>query len=596
MFGRMRVFLAAALIVALAFPAAVSAEARPRGGTRLAPAAEEPFLGFEAADVPGNDSQASAEALNTSNTLVSGSLSDTDDQDVYFVDLTAGQKLAVWMSANAADDFDLYLATPVTGEAPIAASENDAFPEAFTVVAPATGRYYVYVTALAGVGGYSMRAKIESPNPDEEVPGIALPASGSTASLNPYGDQDDFYAVDLTEGQKFSAKLTGAAGTDFNLWLYPPETTMTVASPVVWGSHHAIYPESFTYVVPATGTYYLDVEAKYGSGSYTLSHKTATATADDDIAGLPLPASPLAGWLDSYGDSDDVFGVAIGAGESLRFKLTGPATADYDVYVFGPDAPSVFAAEPDFPTATEPPSETSNESGLFTPSAEATYYVDMYSAFGSGSYSFSYSVGEQSVLKFAGPTVIPFGGVASFSGSLTETDTTPRAGEQVRFQRRPYGSSTWTTVATASVDASGAYSFSAKPAIRTDYRAYFDGEPGEKLSYASSMVTVKPRVSVSRPWAPTSVRRGTSFLTAGYVKPRQSSGSKTIRVYAQRYESGKWVTRRVYTAANSNYSTYSRYKTLMSLPSSGRWRLIAISRENSKNAYSKSSYRYLSVR
>ena len=65
---------------------------------------------------------------------------------------------------------------------------------------------------------------------DDDVPGATLPASPFNDTVDSSTDTDDVYQVPLTAGQSITVNMTGAGGTNFNLYLYKPGTP-TVASP-----------------------------------------------------------------------------------------------------------------------------------------------------------------------------------------------------------------------------------------------------------------------------------------------------------------------------------------------------------------------------
>lgn len=62
--------------------------------------------------------------------------------------------------------------------------------------------------------------------------------------------------------------------------------------------------------------------------------------ADDDIPGIPLPASPFTGWLNAT-DIDDVYSVYLGVGETLSVSITAPASTYMDIFLYQPGSTSV---------------------------------------------------------------------------------------------------------------------------------------------------------------------------------------------------------------------------------------------------------------
>jgi len=109
---------------------------------------------------------------------------------------------------------------------------------------------------------------------DDDIPGVAL-SSTVSGSLNNSTDKDDVFRVTLKKGEKISLNLTGATGTDFDLYLYGSNaTTVKINEDMVAHSEKAgSSTESITYTAPSAGTYYVDVYSYSGSGSYTLTSK-----------------------------------------------------------------------------------------------------------------------------------------------------------------------------------------------------------------------------------------------------------------------------------------------------------------------------------
>lgn len=415
-------------------------------------------------------------------------------------------------------------------------------------------------------------------------------------TLDAQTDRWDTFFITLAAGQKLSVTMTAAdPNVDFDMYLYSEAATST-ASDDIWSSFLPFYPESFTYVANVPGTYYLGVYAASeapASSSYTINRYLEAAEADDEIPGVTLPSSPVTGTLDRYRDQDDVYQTHLDAGESIRLSTSGPQTADFDLYLYGPSATSVFTSTP----SLESTGDTSIERGVYTAPRSGFYYVDMYSAFGKGPYTLYHETGVLSTMSFSGPTTIKYGATAVLKGSLKDIGGVPRAGQTVTLQAKAYNASTWSTAATASVDASGNFVFRKKPPVTTYYRALFDNDAENLISMTSASVKVKPAASVSVPYLARYVRRGVAFTSYGFLKPRHSAGARNVKLYFQRKESGRYVTRRIVSATNVTYtSTTTKYRARLSLPNRGSWRVRAVYPTTSKCNYTTSGYRSFYVR
>ena len=71
------------------------------------------------------------------------------------------------------------------------------------------------------------------------------------------------------------------------------------------------------------------------------------------------------------------------------------------------------------------------------------------------------------------------------------------------------------------------------------------------------------------------MRAGTTFSAWSYLKPRFPAGAKTVKVKLYRYKSGKRNYIRTYSAVNSDYSSYIKYKARIRLTTKAKYRFKA---------------------
>jgi hypothetical protein len=205
---------------------------------------------------------------------VTGTLDISHQSDFYYLDLAAGQCITLYLEGDPGTDFDLGLLDSDTTL--VAASVATDYPEliAYKIPTSGAGTHYVWVNWYSGAGEYSLKYGIDN---DSQLPGTTLrfPATPVGGMLDSDTDLFDSYSVYLYAGQTFTAVLDGAAGSDFDLELYPPGTTSHLAVwPVAdtWAS--AAYPDTLTYVAPTTGTYYLVARTwlDTGTGWYRFTY------------------------------------------------------------------------------------------------------------------------------------------------------------------------------------------------------------------------------------------------------------------------------------------------------------------------------------
>lgn len=336
-------------------------------------------------DIPGT---------GISSSPVTGTLVPSDTSDVYRVRLEAGQGLHLSLTGDASTDFSVNIfdptATSVSATLPIAGDASGAYPRTTDATVPVAGDYYIQIERLSGSGAYTLSWSITNPppGPDDEIPGVVLPPSPVAGSLDRVTDQRDVYRVHLMPGDALNVSVAGVAGTDFDLYLFPPGTANVATGRSVASAKLASYPDRLAYGSPVEGDYYLDVRAFSGAGPYALTW-SVTHDTNAEIPGAALPASPVYDSLSSVTDERDVFSLDLQAGQLLDLSLTGGAANDYDLRLFGPSATSVRTDSPLASALTKTYPETIRS--LVVP-ATGAYYVEVRRVSGSGGYSLGWSV------------------------------------------------------------------------------------------------------------------------------------------------------------------------------------------------------------
>jgi hypothetical protein len=109
---------------------------------------------------------------------------------------------------------------------------------------------------------------------DDNIPNATLLTWGlaTKGDKNFRTDTDDVYQFDLKKGQPVQLRLTGSAGTDFDMYLFPP-TALNINDDqeVAASEHPATSSESINYTAAADGTHYVDVATWDTDGQYTLT-------------------------------------------------------------------------------------------------------------------------------------------------------------------------------------------------------------------------------------------------------------------------------------------------------------------------------------
>jgi subtilisin family serine protease/fibronectin type 3 domain-containing protein len=113
-------------------------------------------------------------------------------------------------------------------------------------------------------------------SPDNDVPGVPFPGWGKSVHGELDGtyftDLDDVYSVYLKTNQKLRVWMTSSDPTDFDLYVFGPntETVNDISYMLAASESYYTSDEFIEFVAPADGTYYIDAFGYQGTGSYDL--------------------------------------------------------------------------------------------------------------------------------------------------------------------------------------------------------------------------------------------------------------------------------------------------------------------------------------
>jgi beta propeller repeat protein len=191
-----------------------------------------------------------------------------------------------------------------------------------------------------------------------------------------------------------------------------------------------------------------------------------------------------------------------------------------------------------------------------------------------------------------------YGSTAIVNGTLIGGPGIPLTGKTVGLQiADEYGWVSDPTIPPTLSGPNGVFAFGKIGIQRnTTVRAVYR-EPGDGgyMTGAGDPITILVRASISKPSGPSKVKRYGKFTTACDLKPHHTAGSGAITVKCYRRIGGKYKLRKTVTAYASDYSTYSRYSARFSLPTKGRWKIVA-THADSDHAASASTARYVTVK
>ncbi|MBI5232075.1 MAG: multicopper oxidase domain-containing protein [Coriobacteriales bacterium] len=195
----------------------------------------------------------------------------------------------------------------------------------------------------------------------------------------------------------------------------------------------------------------------------------------------------------------------------------------------------------------------------------------------------------------ADATEVDYDGGTTIRGKLKDVSGVGIAGKTVVLQRSINSGATWSHVATNTSQSNGNLTRAVTNiTTKTRYRWVFAGDATNTAKTSASQI-VTPRVVLSTPIAPDSVKRGAEFTAYGYLRPKHyPSGS--VKIYTYRFENGNWVYKgQINTTLYWNDSTRDKWQAKFSLPSTGSWRLRAYMAADAEHAATFSGNKSLTV-
>ncbi|RXJ02246.1 hypothetical protein DS745_07610 [Anaerobacillus alkaliphilus] len=136
-----------------------------------------------------------------------------------------------------------------------------------------------YVSSLEGlvssskvVSAYNS-LKANASQVKHDIPGIPVESEIIEGQLDNNNNSDDVYSIMLNKGQKLQLSLTGDTGTDFDLYLFNPQSKTVHLSEgiIAYSENPNTSNEKITFIAKENGLYFINIFAYSGTGNYTLS-------------------------------------------------------------------------------------------------------------------------------------------------------------------------------------------------------------------------------------------------------------------------------------------------------------------------------------
>ncbi|HEY5386783.1 MAG TPA: M23 family metallopeptidase [Thermoleophilia bacterium] len=207
---------------------------------------------------------------------------------------------------------------------------------------------------------------------------------------------------------------------------------------------------------------------------------------------------------------------------------------------------------------------------------------------------------QPALVAEANPVTPAWGTAARLSATLTNAAAKPFKGARIVLQRLTTDAA-WERVAARLTNDTGRVAFAYAPARRTVLRVQFllpVTQPAQAtyVPAESVVVTVVPKVRLSVPAIPATVRRGHMVAVSGTLTPRHARGTGSVRLEFQRHTiGGAWVTALTTDVALSDRPGGSRYSRAVRLGSAGAWRVRAVHPSDAAHAATAGRWRAFTV-
>lgn len=348
-----------------------------------------------------NNAPANATAV-TSGTAYTGSAC-IGDHDWYAFDVVQGQAIdisAKYVRANGALNFclvDRDTVTNLTCDWSWSSLSDDV---RLRWLLTAAGRYYLHVWSAGNYSnGYITIVTLAPPCAnDTDEPNNSAPAAtvgkdnGSTINGVVCIGDDDWYAIDVTQGQTMKVAVARQAGSLVTTCLVDRDQVTNLACQWGWD---ATLNATLQWNLTATGRYYVHVWAGGSSAgyTYTLSISKSTCT-NDGLEPNNAAASPTVGKDDGstingvicVGD-DDWFAVDVTQGQQIKVIQTRQAGSLLTTCIVDRDQVTNLACQWGWDTSL-------NATMLWNLTATGRYYVHIWAGGGSANYSYTLTIAK----------------------------------------------------------------------------------------------------------------------------------------------------------------------------------------------------------
>ena len=153
-------------------------------------------------------------------------------------------------------------------------------------------------------------------------------------------DKEDWYGLNVQEGQIINLQLTQPTGGNFTLYLRKPESTSGAGSATRQDNIRTLH-----YVATVSGIWYIRIRRSSGEGDYQLSvdiqnqndagsHQDAGNTSEE---AMEIHTGRFTGFL-NISDKDDWYKIYLQEGQTINLRLTSPSDARFSPFLYRPNS------------------------------------------------------------------------------------------------------------------------------------------------------------------------------------------------------------------------------------------------------------------
>lgn len=456
------------------------------------------------------------------------------------------------------------------------------------------GAEYLGLVAYTSNGGASWTATstIVGTLAFRSLRDVAVTPSGTVVAVGGEQDGSAGKIYRKTTTQAWGSSETKVLGSGYSFVLHPTVPTLrSVSFPA--GTHVG-------WAVGSGSTLLKTTDDGRNWTKVTIQVDVSTPElASDEIPGVALGSSPATGAVDAANHPHFVYRLNLAPGDQLTASVVTSDVADLDARLFSYDATTVAGSAYLVASSADPTSAPL----VYTSASGSTHYLDIQAQSGSATFTVPFSVTHATKVSLARSTsTVSYGGTATLTARLLDSlgNPTVLGVRTIALDTSTDSGKTWKSWKTVTTAADGSVMFPTSGLTRTTYfRARFLGEGEYRAS--SGVTSVAAKVALSVPSCGYStIRRARYYTYTGTLRPRHTSGTKPVKLYFERYASGKWTVKKTAYAVVSNATVSgvsgSKYSVKLALPYTGKWRVRAYHLGDSTNASTYSNYRSLTVR